>query len=271
MRPVYRNAAPEFYSPMNSRSRNVAYDYHVFGEALLRNIGEYCSYCEAALCGNAAVEHIVSKSTQPQMENSWVNFLLACVNCNSAKGSKVGTATELANYIFPCDCRVDPADASVDSYSAYTYSLENGHAVVNVDTARSPEIQARARNTLRLVGLDQPYADSGTASNRRIENRTLAWNTAHQLATLLSPVCGPNGILDSLAVSLLKQQIMGTALSLGFWSVWITLFRDMLTSQNVPERPRELLLDELFSRPLAGTNYGPSKPAIPDGYSGLPV
>jgi hypothetical protein len=33
----------------------------------------------------------------------------------------------------------------------------------------------------------------------------------------------------------------------------------------------QLLLDGLFSRPFAGTKYGPFKPAIPDGYSGVPV
>lgn len=55
---------------------------------LIKNIGEYCSYCERRVTNLLAVEHIQPKEHYPELELVWGNFLLACTNCNSIKGQK---------------------------------------------------------------------------------------------------------------------------------------------------------------------------------------
>ena len=42
-----------------------------------------------------AVEHVFHKDGYPHLECELTNFLLACVNCNSTKGTKVFTRREL--------------------------------------------------------------------------------------------------------------------------------------------------------------------------------
>jgi hypothetical protein len=54
---------------------------------LVGRLGAYCSYCERKLATHIAVEHVQARSTGGE-ELDWENFLLACVNCNSAKGAR---------------------------------------------------------------------------------------------------------------------------------------------------------------------------------------
>src|SRR5690242_20526604 len=72
--------------------------YQDAGPDLLGRIGDYCSYCERQIETNLAVEHIQPKSLVPTLRNSWSNFLLGCVNCNSSKGD---TPVNLSDYFWP--------------------------------------------------------------------------------------------------------------------------------------------------------------------------
>ena len=82
MRPVKRGDSP------------IIGDYDKYEKAkteLISRLDSYCSYCERKIVTNLAVEHIEPKAGtygQPKLEGCWTNFLLACVNCNSTKGSK---------------------------------------------------------------------------------------------------------------------------------------------------------------------------------------
>src|SRR5690348_5769226 len=82
MRPVCRGAAPQ------------AHDFDPYDAAkpyLVGRMGLYCSYCERRVVTQLAVEHIQPKKGphgHPHLIGRWENYLLACVNCNSAKGDK---------------------------------------------------------------------------------------------------------------------------------------------------------------------------------------
>ena len=62
---------------------------HDWGEArheLIEAVGAYCSFCESPMGSALHVEHRLPKSMFPYAAFAWVNFLLACATCNSAKG-----------------------------------------------------------------------------------------------------------------------------------------------------------------------------------------
>ena len=81
MRPVRRGAAPQ-QAPFN--------DYRQAFRPLVERLGAYCSYCEREIPTMLAVEHIQPKGRAhyAHLKETWENFLLACVNCNSPKGDK---------------------------------------------------------------------------------------------------------------------------------------------------------------------------------------
>lgn len=57
-------------------------------------IGEYCSFCELPIAGHLlAIEHRAPKEIYPTYMIWWWNFLLACRDCNSNKGTKPSRAT----------------------------------------------------------------------------------------------------------------------------------------------------------------------------------
>lgn len=65
-------------------------DYDVMRHYLLDQIGSYCSYCEAPISMDSAVEHKVPKSEEKgfsEYQTDWCNLLLACQSCNSSKGA----------------------------------------------------------------------------------------------------------------------------------------------------------------------------------------
>lgn len=74
-----RAARKQFQSRLGDLYRT-AYDY------LVRNFGEYCSYCETPRAGRRLdIEHRGAKSQYPLYYVRWDNFLLACTHCNVAK------------------------------------------------------------------------------------------------------------------------------------------------------------------------------------------
>jgi hypothetical protein len=55
---------------------------------LLATLGYYCSYCGIPVGIGVHVEHKLPKASYPNCSVNWDNFLLACDNCNAAKGEK---------------------------------------------------------------------------------------------------------------------------------------------------------------------------------------
>jgi hypothetical protein len=194
MRPVDRGPVP-LVDGVNPR----VYDhYRDARDELIARIGDYCSYCEMAF-PVPAVEHVQPKSLQPGLERVWDNFLLGCTSCNSIKGDKPVT---LADYYWP--------DAG-NTARAFVYDTDEPPRV-------NPAVadQARARRTLDLTGLDRvPGHPDYSERDRRWIKRREVWGIALRSHQQLQQNDSPA----------LREQIVYTAISRGFFSVWMTVFR----------------------------------------------
>jgi hypothetical protein len=155
-----------------------------------------------------AVEHIQPKSL-PQfghLINEWTNFLLACVNCNSAKGD---IAVDPANYYLP--------DRD-NTFLAFSY-LDDGRVQPNPALA-NPAQHAIAEDMIGLVALNRSshanWTDPGLpqAALERLGQRLAVWITARDsLADLQRNACDE-----------VRSCIVRTALATGFFSIWMDVF-----------------------------------------------
>ncbi len=164
---------------------------------LLGRLGAYCSYCERPC--DLAVEHIVPKVKYPERLLDWLNFLLACVNCNGIKTDK---DTLAERYLFP-----DEANTA----HAFVYG-QDGRVRSNPNLA-ADELAA-AQRTLELVGLDRVPRLDGRRSDMRWQWRDEAWRIAEISRDQLTR--NPSEEL--------RHQITFTAKKTGFFSVWMTVF-----------------------------------------------
>ena len=200
MRPVNRGVVP-------TDSDGNPVDFKAYGDArddLIKRIGDYCSYCEAPLLA-PAVEHIQPKRKEPRLEKTWGNFLLACTYCNSIKKDKTVNADNLNDYFW--------ADSD-NTARAFMYEKDRAP---QIDSSLNVANQQIAFNTLELTGLDrEPLHPLLTKKDRSWEKRIEAWGKAERARTNLS----------GQTTDLMRDQIIDTATSTGFWSVWMTVFQD---------------------------------------------
>jgi hypothetical protein len=70
----------------------VSKEYQKAAAPLGDRIGKFCCYCDQALPGQIAVEHVLPKAPYPMTSIAWGNFLLACEVCNSNKGDRPSRA-----------------------------------------------------------------------------------------------------------------------------------------------------------------------------------
>lgn len=202
MRPIERGPAPR---DENGTERIFA-NYKSARGALISCLGEYCSYCEMRLASSLAVEHVHPKDSNPELELIWTNFLLACANCNSTKGAR---AINLDDYYWP--------DRD-NTFRAFVYQKGG---LIEIDPDLTPAEQNRAKRTLKLTGLDKRPGYDAAVKDRRWLNRRDVWNTAEESLRDLQSNDTPE----------MRRQILRTAESRGYWSVWMTVFcndRDML-------------------------------------------
>jgi len=193
MRPVERGPAPRTYS-----------NYQDAGPDLQVRLGDYCSYCERQIETNLAVEHIKPKDSNPSLRNTWDNFLLGCVNCNSSKGK---TPVSVANFLWP---DID------NTLRAFEYGKGG---LVSPSPHLPPTIQAKAQQSILLTGLDKdpghPIAKRRpTKSDNRWLRRFEAWQLAERSVQRLA---AHNSIE-------LREQIVETALGRGMFSIWYHAF-----------------------------------------------
>lgn len=170
---------------------------------LISRLGTYCSYCERYLGNNIAVEHIQPKSSVPGLSLSWDNFLLACVNCNSIKSK---TPVILGNYLWP--------DRD-NTYRAIEYSFGG---MVSVVTGLTPQLTLLTNETIKLTGLDRTPDDdllvNPEQKDLRWSERRKAFGKAEHAKTRLTS-CNTNEM---------REQIIDTATSTGFFSIWLKVF-----------------------------------------------
>ena len=197
MRPVERGLIPR-----DGGGAPLAFaHYRDVRDHLIGRIGDYCSYCEVALNSSIDVEHVRPKKHNPALERSWDNFLLGCDYCNPIKGD---ADVVLTDYYWPdSDKTFRPFD-----YPPYLPPQIAGWL--------SPTQRATATRTLQLTGLDRvPGHPDFSNRDRRWSKRKEVWGVA--LLSLAN--------LEKQDTEATRQQIILTAVSRGFFSVWMTVFQ----------------------------------------------
>jgi hypothetical protein len=174
-------------------------------DPLIARMGDYCSYCEMPCNEGPDVEHVRPKSGKagkPHLELVWENFLLGCCYCNSIKGHK---AVNLSEFFWPDrDNTVRP----------FRYERDR---VPQLVTGLPLKSKKRAKKTLTLTGLDrEPGNDDFSDRDRRWIKRREAWGKAFLARDRLTTVPSP----------LMREQIVDTATSTGFFSVWMAVFQN---------------------------------------------
>jgi uncharacterized protein (TIGR02646 family) len=139
-------------------------------------LGDYCSYCERRIETHLAVEHIQPKSLVPALRNTWSNFLLGCVHCDSSKGDAPIT---LFDYLWP---------DSDNTLRAVEYI---GGGMLQPNQALSVVLRGKAQAMIELMGLDRdpgnPRVDHRPSdSDRRWLRRVEAWQLAERAKRLLA-------------------------------------------------------------------------------------
>lgn len=170
--------------------------------ALIERLGEYCSFCEMHLDAGLDVEHKLPKSVAryKSLEKSWINFLLACVNCNSIKGHDDIDEDDL---LWP------------DTHNTF-YALQYGpDALVKPNPKLSTEERQKAERLIDLVGLNRA-PNPKTLSDRRWLNRHEAWGKAMHARALLLKTDIPE----------LRESIADNAQANGYFSIWMTVFKE---------------------------------------------
>ena len=169
---------------------------------LTERLGKYCSYCEMKI-PTPAVEHIQPKSLPNGLELNWSNFLLACPSCNSVKKDKPIDANNLRNYFW--------ADTD-NTFRAFRYEKDLAPQIsLNLNTAQ----KQIAQNTLELTGLDrEPNHPKLSKKDERWKERNAAWGKAERAKVNL----------QTNNTNAMRNQIIDTATSTGFFSVWMTVF-----------------------------------------------
>ena len=191
MRPVEKGDAPRAFTKYQQ-----ALPY------LAERLGNYCSYCERRISNQLAVEHIQPKTHHAHLLLEWSNFLLACTNCNSTKGSY---RLVWGNYYWP----------DFDNTArAFTY---RGDSPVRVSDALSDDERGRAQRTLALTGLDRfPGHPQLRPQDRRWLHRQEVWNIAQDTRRDLENSDTPSH----------RATVVRAAIGHGFWSVWIIVFAE---------------------------------------------
>ena len=187
--------------------------YNPYGNAkpvLIEAIGKYCSYCEREGFSSALdVEHIEDKDAHPDKEFLWDNFLLACKNCNSIKGT---TEIDFPNINLP---------HIQDTFSPFEY-LESGYIKIK-DDLKEP-VRNRVTALVNLVGLDRrPGHLRYSSKDDRWQERKQAWELSKKYKQkYIAGNCDIETIVD-------------LSISNGFWSIWMHAF------EGFPEVQRALV------------------------------
>ena len=174
-------------------------DYDEALPFLIDRLGELCSYCEMHLDSGLAVEHVQPKSLQKSKRCQWSNLLLACVHCNSTKGETDINSKNIKNYLWP---------HKDNTFFALKYS--KGGCVCE-NHALSPSIQTKAKNIIKLVGLDK-VPPNVSKKDRRWHNRRETWDKAERVKQRLAK----NDTEEQ------RENIVDMVES--YFSIWMTVF-----------------------------------------------
>ncbi|MEA5618066.1 hypothetical protein VB711_09485 [Cronbergia sp. UHCC 0137] len=200
MRPVQRGSIP--INPNTDQKVSFS-KYQDAKKQIVERIGHYCCYCEKPVTNVRDVEHILPKEHYPRLQTVWHNFFISCRVCNDIKGRSL---IRRKNFYW----------ADVDN----TFRIFEYHplsADVKVNSLLSDPERVIAKNTLDLIGLDRkPGHPKITPADERWTERLVAVGIAQEAFADLQNNDTPE----------MRKQIVRTAQSQGFWSIWMTVFQN---------------------------------------------
>lgn len=223
--------------------------------ALFDTIGRYCSFCEMPLKISDA---IVSKKDgairrRPSLDD-WSDLLVACDFCMEARTEKNIT---LQNFIWPdTDTSFALGAASPFLYVRRDVTIErvdehggilsepSSAVIIEVNPAANQLLQDRAQatidlhqlNTINYVPTTRTFIitpDTELLYDPRVRDRTEAWDMAVTSAADIR-----RAIDDDLPAGYtrnLEKMITNLAQETGFWSIWMTVFREYFNEDQVDE------------------------------------
>ena len=174
---------------------------------LAHRIGLYCSYCEQPIQHAPEIEHVQPKSLKPKLKRNWENLLLGCSSCNRTKGRKPVSLDQVAM-------------PDMDNTFRGLMFHENGHVEISPDLTGAQTLLMR--EVVKLVRLDRhPDSknkdDRPTDRDKRVQLRRESWVAANRALARLK---------ESGQDPLLADTIVEYASAKGFFSVWMTVFRN---------------------------------------------
>ena len=201
MRPVVKGPPPQA-------------EYSHYRDALddlTDRIGRFCSYCEQPIQHAPEIEHVQPKSLDPALERSWENLLLGCQSCNRTKSDK--------------PVRLDRV-AMPDSDNTFRGLLFLQGGRIEVAPGLKEEQAELMRQVISLVRLDRhPNAaradDRPARRDERVRWRSHVWDLANDALSELEELGQTPEVAAQVA-----NWIVRYAVSKGFFSVWMTVFRD---------------------------------------------
>jgi uncharacterized protein (TIGR02646 family) len=220
-------------------------DYRGAFPHLHARLGPFCSYCERRIPTALAVEHIQPKGL-PQyahLVGRWDNFLLGCVNCN---GTKTDKDLHLDAVFLP----------DRDNTGAAFEYLPDGKVVPAAGL--TADQRQMAEETLALTGLDKPLnavvdENGQLVAMDRVSQRMEVWLIAERSHTHWQQ--NPS---DEL-----REQIVQTARGHGFFSIWMTVFR------NAPDM-RDMFIGRFPGTATTCFAVGTTQAVSPRPSNGLP-
>ncbi len=272
MRPVVTGSTPSKYEEKKNHiqthsSESVQLKVYQYARGpLIETLGQYCSYCEMRLETSLAVEHKMPKSEDSTLLAVYKNFLLACTNCNSTKSNKV-----FDEVLWPDEdntwCAFDYDDLGMVSVynddEKWTELAENTIKMAGLDKKPSTDSHLLKASDRRVQNRQGTWkkADRALKSLQRISERvddlteaTISAEKEYARLNELVPstiigmgakqfdlkLC--NEKLTDVTGALSKATqiqddtrnlIRDLALASGYWSVWMTVFRDYIDFQKV--------------------------------------
>ncbi len=202
MRPVQRGSIP--IDPKTNKKVSFS-KYQAAKKQVVERIGHYCCYCEKPVTNVRDVEHILPKEHYPQLKTIWHNFLISCRVCNDIKGRSL---IRRKNFYW----------ADVDN-TFRIFEYDPLSADVKVNSMLSDPEKAIAKNTLDLIGLDRKPGHpqyKTTSADERWQERLDAVGTAKEAFADLQKNDTPE----------MRKQIVSNAQGRGFFSIWMTVFKD---------------------------------------------
>ena len=232
MRPVSKGPSPREEEYLHYRDAL---------DDLCDRLGRFFSYCEQPIQHRPEMEHVQPKSLEPGRERNWDNLLLGCSSCNTIKSNK----PVVRDYV---------AMPDRDNTFRGLVFHEDGSIKVSSDLT-DPQAHLM-RQVIALVRLDRhPDApnreDRPTPRDERAKWRRDVWALA-------------NEALDDFEQSepnpLMIKWIVECAVAKGFFSVWMTVFRnhpDMLNRfiREFPGTDAGSFDDEGRAVPRAGGRF----------------